>query len=235
MRGKLRWLGVAFIEYITQAGKHILFDPWTQSQGNDCCPYENDAFAQTDLILVSHDHFDHIGSAASITNLSGAQLGGPDESMKRLIAEEGVSPTSVVNNGGGYLVGGGFENSWIKVVTTPAHHTSQTSMPLGTIAIFADGPTLYHAGDTSIVSEMEIFGRLYPIDIAFLPIFAPAMMDYVQATEAVRLLNPKKVMPIHFDFCQDPETELERFVHYCQQKNPHVEVISTQKDVFYMV
>lgn len=114
MSGKLRWLGVAFIEYVTEDGKRILFDPWTKSQGNDLCPYENEEFKNADLILVSHDHFDHIGSAAAITKLSGAILGGPGESMKRLYKEEGLSPNSVVNNGAGYLVGGGFEESWIK-------------------------------------------------------------------------------------------------------------------------
>jgi L-ascorbate metabolism protein UlaG (beta-lactamase superfamily) len=235
MSGKLRWLGVAFIEYVTEDGKHILFDPWTKSQGNDLCPYENEEFKNADLILISHDHFDHIGSAAAITKLSGAILGGPDESMKRLYKEEGLSPNSVVNNGAGYLVGGGFEDNWIKVVTTPAHHTSNTSMALGTIAILKDGTTIYHAGDTSIVAEMEIFGRLYPMDVAILPIFSQATMDYIQATEAVRLLNPTKVMPIHFDFCKDPDFELERFIHYCREKNPNVEVIETQKDVYYEI
>lgn len=235
MSGKLRWLGVAFIEYVAQDGKRILFDPWTKSQGNELCPYANETFQNVDLILVSHDHFDHVASAAAITKLSGAKLGGPDETMKRLCREEGVTPEMIVNNGAGYLVGGGFEEDWIKVVTTPAHHTSNTSMPLGTIAILADGTTLYHTGDTSIVAEMEIFGRLYPMDIVMLPIFGQATMDYIQATEAVRLLKPKKVMPIHFDFCKDPAFEVARFVRYCREKNPDVEVIEPQKDVFYEV
>lgn len=235
MSGKLRWLSVAFIEYISEDGKRILFDPWTSTQGNELCPYGNGQFKDTDLILVSHDHFDHIGSAASICKQSKALLGGPDESMKRLYNEEGLSPDLVVNNGGGYIVGGGFENEWVKVVSTPAHHSSNTSMALGTIAIFRDGTTLYHSGDTSIVAEMEIYGRLYPIDVAFIPIFSQCMMDYIQATEAVRLLNPKKVIPIHFDFNKDPVFERNRFVEFCQQKNPKVDVIKTEKDKWYQV
>ena len=235
MSGKLRWLGGAFIEYVTPGNKRILFDPWTKSEGNKLCPYDNQEFENTDLILVSHDHFDHIGSAVPIVKLSKAQLGGPDETMKRLYKDEGLSPDSVVNNGAGYIVGGGFENKWIKVVTTPAHHTSNTSMALGTIGMIINGPTIYHAGDTSIVAEMEIYGRLYPIDMAILPIFSQAMMDYIQATEAVRLLKPQKVLPIHFDFCHEPEFELQRFVSYCREKNSNVEVIETQKDVWYEI
>lgn len=235
MNGKLRWLGVAFIEYITGQGKRVLFDPWTLTQGNEFCPYGNEEFKSTDLVLISHDHFDHIASAASICKMSNAMLGGPDESMKRLYKEEGLSPDLVVNNGAGYIVGGGFENGWIKVVSTPAHHSSNTSMALGTIAIFKDGITLYHSGDTSIVGEMEIYGRLYPIDIAFVPVFSQSMMDYVQAAEAVRLLNPKKVFPIHFDFNKDPIFIRDQFVEHCRQKNPGIEVINTEKDKWYEV
>ena len=235
MGGKLRWLSVAFIEYISNQGKRILFDPWSLTEGNKLCPYGNEQFKNTDLVLVSHDHFDHIGSAASICKLSNAILGGPDESMKRLYKEEGLSPDLVVNNGAGYIVGGGFENEWIKVISTPAHHSSNTSMALGTIAIFKDGTTLYHSGDTSIVAEMEIYGRLYPIDIAFIPIFSQAMMDYIQATEAVRLLNPKKVFPIHFDCNKDPIFIRDRFVEYCQKKNPDIQVIKIEKGKWYQV
>ena len=235
MAGQLRWLGVAFVEYISERGKRVLFDPWTATQGNELCPYGDEEFGETDLILISHDHFDHVASAPSLCKQSRALLGGPDETMKRLCEEEGVPPASVVNEGGGYIVGGGFETEWIKVVSTPAHHSSRTSMALGTIALFPDGTTLYHSGDTSIVAEMEIYGRLYPIDVAFLPIFSQSMMDYIQATEAVRLLNPKKVIPIHFDFNQDPEYEMNRFADYCEQKNPGVEVVRTEKDRWYRV
>ena len=233
MTGRLRWLSAAFIDYISAEGRRILFDPWTRTQGNGGCTYGDDAFADTDLILVSHDHLDHIGSAAPICKNTNALLGGPDESMKRLIREEGLAPERIVNHGGGYIVGGGFENDWIKVVSTPAHHSSNTSMALGTIAILRDGSTLYHTGDTSIVAEMEIYGRLYPVDIMFVPVFGQCMMDYVQAAEAVRMVRPKAVVPIHFDANRDPEYELSRFYDLCTERNPSVKVIKTEKDKWY--
>jgi L-ascorbate metabolism protein UlaG (beta-lactamase superfamily) len=108
-------------------------------------------------------------------------------------------------------------------------------MALSTIAVFKDGTTIYHTGDTSIAAEMEIYGRLYPVDILLVSVFGQCMMDYVQATEAVRLINPKSVFPIHFDFSGDPEFERDRFVGFCREKNPGIEVIGTEKDRWYPV
>jgi len=235
MQGKLRWLSVAFIEYTTNDNKIILFDPWTKSDGNHLCPYSNEDFNNADLILVSHDHHDHIGSASSLTKRTGALLGGPDETMKRLIKEEGLKPENIVNNGGGYIVGGGAILPWAQIIATPALHTSRTSTPIGTIIILQDGTTIYHAGDTSITGEMEIFARLYPIDVAILPIFGIATMDYKQASEAVRLMRPKKVMPIHFDFCESPEKTLDSFIELCKKQNPGVDIIKTELDKYYVL
>ncbi len=228
MKGKLRWLSVAFVEFTTADGKVVLFDPWTKSEGNWLCPFEVKDFGKADLILVSHDHHDHIGSAAALVRQTGAILGGPDESMKRLMKEEGLRENEIINNGAGYIVGGGAELPWAKIVAAPALHTSRTSAPIGTIVVLNDGTTVYHTGDTAITAEMEIFARLYPMDIVILPIFGQATMDYVQAAEAVRLMKPKKVMPVHFDFCENPQFVLERFVGHCKKINHDVEVIPTE-------
>ena len=235
MQGKIRWLSVAFVEYKTNDNKTILFDPWTNSDGNDLCSFINEDFDKVDLILVSHDHHDHIGSASSLTKKTGALLGGSDETMKRLIEEEGLTPENIVNNGSGYIVGGGAVLPWVKIIATPALHTSRTSTPIGTIIILNDGTTIYHAGDTSITGEMEIFARLYPIDIAILPIFGIATMDYIQASEAVRLMKPKKVMPIHFDFCESPTIILQSFIELCKKQNPNVDIIKPELDKYFII
>ncbi len=225
MAGKLRWLGVAFVEFITGDGRTILFDPWTKTDGSPTCPLETEEIRKADLILVSHDHFDHIASAAKLCKQTGALLGGPDETMKRLMRDEGLEPEQIVNHGAGYIVGGGTVLPWAKVVSTPAYHTSNTSVPVGTIVKAVDGTTIYHAGDTSLTGEMEIYARLYPLDVAILPIFGIATMDALQATEAVRLMKPRKVMPIHFDFCAEPEAVLAEFVALCRERAPEVEIL----------
>ena len=129
MSGKIRWLGHSFVEFTTSGGQVILFDPWTKDEGNPSCPVGTDEIQKADLVLVSHDHFDHVGSAIPICKKTGALLGGPVQTVKRMI-EGGLSESQVVNFGYGYMVGGGVAFDWVKVVSTPAFHSSDTACAL---------------------------------------------------------------------------------------------------------
>ena len=223
MSGTIRYLGHAFVEFTTADDKVILFDPWTKDDGNPVCPIGNDEVARADLVLVSHDHFDHCGSAVAICNKTGAFLGGPVQTVKRLI-EEGFNSEQVVNFGSGYMVGGGVDFDWVKVVTTPAFHSSDTACALGTIVKAADGTTVYHAGDTCLFGDMELFGRLYPLDVAIIPIGGVFTMDAYQAGEAVKMLNPKTVVPIHYGSFPIIAQTAEEFTKQCGEKAPNVKV-----------
>jgi L-ascorbate metabolism protein UlaG (beta-lactamase superfamily) len=71
---------------------------------------------------------------------------------------------------------------------------------------------------------MELFGRLYPMDVAFLPIGGVFTMDAFQASEAVKLLNPKRVLPIHYASFPIIAKTADEFVKLCGEKAPQVEV-----------
>ena len=45
---------------------------------------------------------------------------------------------------------------------------------------------------------MELFGRLYEIDVALLPIGSVFVIDPEQAALALKLLQPKIAVPMHF-------------------------------------
>jgi len=228
MAGKIRWLGHAFVEFTTADEHVVLFDPWTKDDGNPVCPINGDAITRADLVLVSHDHFDHIGSAAPICRKTGALLGGPVQTVKRLIDEGLIKDDRVVNFGFGYMVGGGVDLGWVKVVATPAFHSSDTACALGNIVIASDKTTVYHAGDTGLFSEMALYGRLYPIDVAMLPIGGTFTMDAYQAAEAVEMIHPKIVMPIHYASFPIIAKTADEFVRRCNEKNPDVKVFAPQ-------
>jgi L-ascorbate metabolism protein UlaG (beta-lactamase superfamily) len=223
MSGKIRWLGHAFVEFTTGDNKVILFDPWTKDDGNPSCQIGIDQIERADLVIVSHDHFDHVASARAICEKTGALLGGPVQTVKRLI-DEGLKEEMVVNFGFGYMVGGGVEFDWVKVVSTPAFHSSDTACPLGNIVIASDGTTVYHAGDTCLYGDMELFGRLYSIDVAALPIGGVFTMDAFQAGEAVKMLSPKFAVPIHYASFPIIAQTADEFVNLCGETAPQVDV-----------
>jgi L-ascorbate metabolism protein UlaG (beta-lactamase superfamily) len=62
-----------------------------------------------------------------------------------------------------------------------------------------DGKTIYHAGDTGLFMDMKLIGELDKIDVALLPIGGYFTMDINDAAKAVEFLQPKKVIPMHYD------------------------------------
>ena len=70
-------------------------------------------------------------------------------------------------------------------------------MPTG-IVLDVGGYRIYHAGDTALFSDMRLIGDL-GLDLALLPIGDNYTMGPADAVEAIKLLRPKYVMPIHFD------------------------------------
>lgn len=54
--------------------------------------------------------------------------------------------------------------------------------------------TIYHAGDTDFIPEMEKLGR---IDVALLPTGNKYTMDNIEAAEATIAINPEAVIPMH--------------------------------------
>lgn len=224
---------MAFFEYISGGGKTVIFDPWTKTDGNPYCDIETVEIEKADLVLISHDHFDHVASAVSICKRTGAVLGGPEETIRRLISEEGMPVSQVINDGNGYIVGGGAQLPWVSIKAVPALHTSRTSVPIGTIARFGDGTSIYHTGDTGITADMEIYSRLYGADVVMLPLMPRCNMDIVQAAEAVRMIKPKLAIPMHYEVPENPKDIARDFAEMCGRVNPDARVLIPEKNRYY--
>lgn len=100
-------------------------------------------------------------------------------------------------------IGGGFGFPFGRLAYTPAWHSN--SLPDGTYAgmpsgvvLEGDGKRLYHAGDTALFSDMALIGQK-GLDLALLPIGDNFTMGPADALEAVKLLKPKRVVPIHYN------------------------------------
>jgi L-ascorbate metabolism protein UlaG (beta-lactamase superfamily) len=60
------------------------------------------------------------------------------------------------------------------------------------------GFTFYHSGDTCVFGDMALWGELYPLDLALLPIGGFFTMDARQAALACKMLKAKALLPLHW-------------------------------------
>ena len=219
----LKWLGHAAFIITSPGGKTIVIDPWIVD--NPSCPIDLDDIRAADIVLVSHDHFDHTGSAADIVKRTGATLVAAPETAAKFQMEMGVASDNVVFGGYGMNIGGSAEVKGITITMTQAFHSSQTACPVGYIIRLENGVTIYHAGDTGIFESMRLLGQLYTIDVALLPVGDAFTMGSFQAAKALTLLRPRKVVPMHYGTFPVLEQDASRFVELAKKESPEVEIV----------
>jgi L-ascorbate metabolism protein UlaG (beta-lactamase superfamily) len=191
----VRFLGHSACEMI--AGEtRLLIDPFLT--GNPAAVVAAADLSPT-AILLTHAHNDHIGDALSIARRAQSPVVGIFE-VATWFQKQGVEAH-------GMSIGGAHAFPWGWVKLTQAWHGStyideQGEMhALGTPAgllVRVEDRLLYHAGDTGLFGDMALIGR-HGIDVALLPIGDNFTMGPEDALEAVRLLKPKTVVPIHYN------------------------------------
>lgn len=189
----LTWHGHSAFAITSASSRTILIDPWFD--GNPTAQAAA-ASQKADLVLVTHDHGDHAGQALEICQRTGATLGAIVE-LAAVFKAQGL-PDSQILNGIGFNIGGTVEFQGISVTMTQAFHSCAAGAPVGFIIRLEDGYTIYHAGDTSVFSSMAMWGKLYTIDLALLPIGGVFTMDGAQAALAAMMLRCRKVVPMHW-------------------------------------
>jgi L-ascorbate metabolism protein UlaG (beta-lactamase superfamily) len=221
---KVKWHGHANFEITSADGRKILIDPWFE--GNASCSASVADIEAADFILVTHDHFDHLGQAVEIALATKATVVGIVETMAKLQNEMGVPPDQVVNGGFGMNIGGTVDLGGIKVTMTQAFHSSASGHPAGFVVKLENGKRIYHAGDTGIFATMATIGEMYPLDLALLPVGSCFTMDPLQAAHALALLKPKAVIPMHYQTFPILEPDAAGFVKLARQKAPGVKVVT---------
>ena len=184
--GYIRYFGHSAFELLLD-NKKFLIDPWIE---NPKSPVKVSDIKEVDYIIVTHDHGDHLGNAFDIAKNTGATIVGIFE-IATYANESGVEKAVGAN------IGGPIDLEGIKVVLTPATHSSQRGAPTG-VVIIGKEKTIYHAGDTGVFGDMALIGELYKPDIALLPIGGHFVMGPYEAAKAAQLLKPKVVIPMHY-------------------------------------
>ena len=187
----ITWYGHSAFK-ISAPGAQVVIDPFFAPSAGVTA----DAAGDVDIVLVTHDHADHVGDAVTLCRRTGAVLGAIVGTAGKL-AEEGV-PTEQIINGIGFNMGGTVSHKGVDITMTQAYHSSDSGSPAGYIVRMPDGLTVYHAGDTCVFSGMELWGQLYDIDVALLPVGGVFTMDARQAALACKLLGCKAAVPMHW-------------------------------------
>lgn len=189
----VQWLGHSVL-LVETAGKKILIDPFLT--GNPVAPVKADDL-NPDFLIISHGHGDHVGDAVEIAKRTGAQVIANYE-----IA--GWFQAQGIENAHGMQHGGGFNFPFGRVKLTLAFHGSQLpdgkdgGNPCGILLYTQDGKKIYNAADTGLFGDMKLIGE-EGIDLAFLPIGDNFTMGPDDALRAVKFIQPKKVVPIHYN------------------------------------
>ena len=190
--GYLRYFGHAAFE-IQLDGKKILVDPWLE---NPLSPVKPGDVKDIDLVIVTHDHFDHLGNTVEVLkNNPKAKFAGIFE-LASFIGEQ-VGNDRVIGGNIGGPMRIDLDGTVIEVALTMATHSASRGSPTG-VVIRGKEATIYHAGDTGVFYSMKLIGEIYKPDIALLPIGGHFTMDPVEAAKAVELIRPKIAVPMHY-------------------------------------
>ncbi len=171
---------------MTFGGMTVHVDPYGEVADYGSLP-------KADLVLVTHEHFDHLDPAALKAILK------PDTVI---VGSTACAPELT----GAVIMANGDQRSvlGLPIEAVPAYniaHKRPDGKPFhpkdsgnGYIVTFGD-KRIYIAGDTEETPEMK---ALRGIDVAFLPMNLPYTMSPEQVAEAAKAFRPRVLYPYHF-------------------------------------
>ncbi|HEX6680832.1 MAG TPA: MBL fold metallo-hydrolase [Gaiellaceae bacterium] len=196
----LTWLGHSTV-VVDLEGTRVVTDPVLRARVwhlRRAAEVNVQSLGRLDAILVSHAHFDHLDLRSF----------GRLDSKLPVVVPRGAG-SLVRRRGFGQVVeldaGEEVEIGAIRIRATHAEHgpgRGPFSAKTGALGYVLDGrASVYFAGDTDLFPAMS---ELAPLDVALLPVagwgpgLGPGHLDPARAAEALRLLRPKVVVPIHW-------------------------------------
>ena len=197
---KIIWLGHASFKLKTD-DKIIYIDP-----------FQIDDDEKADLILITHDHYDHC-SPEDIKKI---------QKEDTMIYYAGDCGDKLTGNTHKVVPGDNQEFKDILIKPIPAYNIDkfrEENVPyhpkendyVGYI-LEINGKRIYHAGDTDKIPEMEVIAA----DIILLPVGGTYTMDAKEAAETADMINPETAIPMHYGTLVGDKSDAENFSRLCE-------------------
>ena len=185
---KIIYIDPAYLRtYFTKHPNKIEFSKWPDPI--DGLP---EKLVKANIILLTHDHADHCKKiTADRLRKKDTLVIGPQRCRKKIGRDLGViAPGEIITLGDITIKATHAYNTQEGSSTQKVHHKGNG---VGYI-IAAEGKTIYHAGDTDVIPEMNQLGK---VNAALLPIGGTYTMDIDDAASAAIAIKPEVVIPMH--------------------------------------
>lgn len=167
---------MAAYKITTIEGKHVLIDPFMDN--NKYSPIKTDDLERVDLLLLTHNAYDHIGDAPKIIQKHNCPVICAKDVMHNLVKYHSINPDLFRVTIWGMLM----EEAGILVRPIESHHWSFAVAPDGQLLsgpamgfIIQAGPNIriYHPGDSALSYDMKLWGELYKPTIGLMHVTLP--------------------------------------------------------------
>jgi len=183
-------------------------------------PYFGDYSVKADIILVSHEHYDHF----SKEKIEDIRRDGTVILGSRKVAAEMDGVKAMV-------AGDEIKIGEITIEAVAAYNTGKPFHTKGNglgFVIEADGRRIYFAGDTDLIPEMSKIKA----DVVLLPVGGTYTMNAKEAAEAVAKIKPKIAIPMHYGSVAGTIDDAEAFKEEVEDKtNSKVMILKEGKSV----
>jgi len=216
MTFELTWHGHS-TWHVTVDDTTLLIDPFFDNPHTDLDPSDVET---PDYLLLTHGHPDHIAHAPEFND---ATLVATPEIVSYASAEMGFEDAIGMNLGGTVDCGDAFV-SMVRADHTNGINTGheyEGGTPAGFVISDTkptqvsddESTTFYHAGDTSLMTEMrEVTGPYLEPDAAAVPVGDHFTMGPWQAAVAIDWLDVDHAFPMHYDTFPPVEIEIDDWV-----------------------
>jgi L-ascorbate metabolism protein UlaG (beta-lactamase superfamily) len=175
-------------------------------------PFQIKAAVPADIILITHEHYDHC-SADDVRKVLKANT---------LIVTTAAAKDKLRSVNAEFLLvapGKSYSIDGVKIEAVPAYNVDKFRSPGVTyhpeqdkkvgFIITMDGVRVYHAGDTDDYPGLK--NHVKDIDIAMVPVSGTYVMTAEEAAEAVNKIGPKVAIPMHYGSIAGSEKDVYRF------------------------